>query len=93
MGDFECDECGKNEVDKPGEWCNECQEKARLENSEWEANWYNKSQLCQKCSYCWGPDPNDKCGFYKMPLSMVARKKKCKHFKEIDYSKEVFEDW
>jgi len=93
MGDFECDNCGKNSVDKPGKWCDDCQKREYYETQKYEAEWYSKSRKCQTCHNADGCDPTDKCIHYKMPLSMVARKKKCKHFKEIDYSKEVMEDY
>ena len=38
--------------------------------------------LCSTCGNAEGPYWNDKCSHYKMPLSMVYRKKKCKHYIE-----------
>lgn len=86
---YECAECGKNEVDKPGEWCSECQKQAEYEDQESEARWFAESRLCQRCACAWGPEPSDKCSAYNMPLWMIARKNKCKRFKEIDYSLEM----
>lgn len=39
--------------------------------------------LCIQCNNAEGPYSSDRCGHYKMPLFMVYRKNKCKHFKEI----------
>lgn len=94
---FECDNCGKNEVDQPGKWCNACQERERYEEEEAYGRWHNSAQLCMRCNNAWGPDSTDKCGAYNMPLWMVKRKRKCKYFKEIDdyYEREAeeFYDW
>ena len=38
--------------------------------------------ICNYCCNADGPDHNDKCGHYKMPLWMVVRKKKCKHYSD-----------
>ena len=38
--------------------------------------------LCVICSNAEGPYWSDKCSHYDMPLSMVHRKKKCKHYIE-----------
>jgi len=81
---YYCDECGKNPVDQYGSWCSECQQREYDLGMETEGRWYNRSALCQKCNNAWGPDPGDKCDAYKMPLNMVARKKKCKRFKPIE---------
>lgn len=42
--------------------------------------------LCSRCAHADGPYNNDRCMHYKMPLYMVYRIKKCKHFKEINYN-------
>lgn len=81
---FYCGNCGKNCVSKPGDWCDECQRRAFLDELAWEEEWYSESRLCQHCAFAWGPDPNDKCGAYNMPLYMVKRKYKCKYFKECE---------
>ena len=41
--------------------------------------------LCMTCGNANGPYNYDRCVHYDMPLYMVYRKKKCKHFKEIKY--------
>lgn len=45
--------------------------------------------LCMMCDHAEGPYNNDRCMHYKMPLYMVYRQKKCKHFKEINWSYEI----
>ena len=90
---YECDQCGKGSVDKPGDWCNECQQKAQWEYEEDQAQWFSSSAKCQQCSNAWGPDPGDHCSAYKMPLYMVKRKKKCKRFTEIDWSLETYDNF
>jgi len=79
---YPCDVCGKNLVDKFGEWCSECQDEQYFLGMESEAIWYGESQKCQMCGNAWGPDPSDDCEAYNMPLYMVKRKYKCKKFKE-----------
>lgn len=81
---FECDCCGKNSVDRPGDWCYECQEREFNKAIEDAGIWYNSSALCLICRNADGPEPSDKCNHYKMPLSMCKRKFKCKHFLEDD---------
>lgn len=41
--------------------------------------------LCMECNHAEGPYRNDICYTYNMPLYMVLRKKKCKHFKSWVY--------
>lgn len=79
---FECDNCGKNSVDQPGKWCSECQEREYYAQLENEGLWFSQSRLCQRCIYAWGPGSTDTCEIYNMPLYMVARKNKCKYFKQ-----------
>lgn len=79
---YDCDVCGKGSVDRPGKWCNECQEKEHILEMESQADWFNASRLCQICGNAWGPDSCDQCGAYHMPLYMVKRKYKCKKFKD-----------
>ena len=43
--------------------------------------------LCHECANSEGPYLSDDCSAYKMPLFMVRRKKKCKRFTPIDWSK------
>jgi len=79
---FDCDECGKNSVSRPGDWCPKCQESELHSYLNDQAQWFSQCALCLRCSYAWGAEPSDKCEIYGMPLYMVARKNKCKHFKE-----------
>ncbi len=79
---FECNCCGKGSVDKYGDWCSKCQEEEFHAELNSQSEWYSKSRLCQTCNNSEGPDWNDKCIVYNMPLYMVARKNKCKHYKE-----------
>ena len=79
---FECDNCGKNSVGMYGQWCSECQRKEYYAAQESEARWYSESSLCQQCDNAEGPDSSDQCIEYHMPLYMVKRKRKCKHFNE-----------
>ena len=73
-----------------GDWyCSECQQEEEWLQQEDEARWFASCRKCVECSNAWGPDPGDKCDAYKMPLYMVKRKKKCKRFKEIDWSLET----
>ncbi|MHA1291119.1 MAG: hypothetical protein ACTSQJ_00455 [Promethearchaeota archaeon] len=81
---FECDNCGKRCVDKPGDWCSECQFNLINVCLEGQAKWFSESRLCQECYYADGDDHIDLCRKYKMPLYMVKRKYKCKYFREID---------
>ncbi len=39
--------------------------------------------LCMKCDQVDGPGYGDLCYAYNMPLYMVGRKRKCKHFSDI----------
>ena len=87
---YDCDCCGKNPVDMYGKWCNECQQREQWLWEEDQARWFSQSAKCQQCSFAWGPDSSDLCGYYKMPLSMVKRKKKCKRFKEINWELEYY---
>ena len=80
---FDCDNCGKNAVEKFGSWCSECQQEEDFRSREAEALWFRSVALCMQCGNCWGPDPSDKCEAYNMPLSMVGRKRKCKKFYEM----------
>jgi len=90
---FECDNCGKNGVDKPGEWCSECQRRYEEDEQEAYGRWHNSAQLCMRCSHAEGPDSTDWCSAYTMPLWMVKRKFKCKNFKETDDYYECEADW
>jgi len=83
---FVCDNCGKNSVKNPGEWCSECQKREHYSDIEADAEWFGKSRLCQTCLNADGPYSNDKCIEYDMPLYMVARRNKCKHYKHDDGS-------
>lgn len=79
-----------------GDWfCSECQEEEEAYEHQAEANWYTASAKCQQCAYI--DDPYGNCEHYKMPISMVKRKKKCKHFKEYIPTDEDFHwddyDW
>jgi hypothetical protein len=38
--------------------------------------------LCLRCIYSTGIHSNDMCEWYNMPLKMVGKKKKCKHFEK-----------
>ena len=80
---FECENCGKGAVDKLGEWCYECQEYAYSDYIESEDKWFASSRLCQRCGFASGGGADDKCDKYNMPLYMVKRKNKCKHFKKV----------
>ena len=79
-----CDNCGKNGVSQYGNWCSECQEREEDAHRENDGRWYSQSALCQSCIYARGPDSSDQCGYYKMPLYMTARKRKCKHYESND---------
>jgi len=83
---YYCDNCEKNSVEQYGLWCSECREREAWSQEESDARWYSRSRLCQNCNNAWGPDPGDMCNAYKMPLDMVARKKKCKRFNPLLYS-------
>jgi len=66
-----------------GDWyCPECQKEEEIWCGEQESKWFSECALCLKCAFAEGPYSNDLCGYYKMPLYMVKRKHKCKHFKE-----------
>jgi hypothetical protein len=66
-----------------GDWyCSDCQKEEEYAYQESEARWYSQSALCQRCMYSNCGEFTDKCSEYNMPLYMVARKKKCKHYKE-----------
>lgn len=82
---YECGNCGKGLVDMPGKWCSECQEKEYYASMASESHWFNESALCQRCGNAEGPDSHDNCLAYNMPLYMVKRKRKCKHYKEYVY--------
>ena len=79
---FTCDCCGKGTVEKYGGWCSECQEEELHAELNSQSEWFSKCRLCLTCTNMEGPDWNDECNHYKMPIYMVARKRKCKHYKE-----------
>jgi len=80
---FDCCNCGKNSVNNYGSWCSECQQEEELHFLESQAEWHSRISLCLICQNASGCDSGDKCYVYNMPLYMVGRKKKCKHFKEF----------
>lgn len=84
---FSCNGCGA-ELNGTGDagYCNECSVSMNEGLQEAEAEWFASCRKCMECINAWGPDPGDKCSEYDMPLDMVKRKKKCKRFKEINYS-------
>lgn len=84
MNDFECDDCGKVSVDKPGDICSECQETNYMYEIQAVEEWCSSAALCLECYYVEGPDQSDLCGFYMMPLYMTKRKRKCKHYRPIN---------
>ena len=86
---FSCNGCG-GELIGSGDagYCGECSVAMNEGYEEAEARWFASCRKCMECANAFGPDPGDKCDAYDMPLSMVARKKKCKRFKEIDWSLE-----
>jgi hypothetical protein len=55
-------------------------------SEEYELNSYDDMEYGEKsyglCNSCANNDGEGKCDKYKMPLSMVQRKKKCKYFHE-----------
>ena len=53
-----------------------------MTETEDEAIWYSRSRLCQSCENAGGDDAGSYCDHYDMPLYMVARKYKCKHYDE-----------
>ena len=89
---FSCNGCGA-ELRGTGDagYCSSYSEKMNEGYEEAEARWFSKSRLCHMCGNAWGPDPCDRCDAYNMPLYMVARKKKCKRFKE--YVQQLLESY
>ena len=79
---FDCDQCGKNEVSKPGAWCNECQEKELYAQQASDELFYS---LMAKCLNCGCLEGLEECSEYRgMPLYFFRRQKYCKNFMPID---------
>ena len=79
---FLCNNCGVNLVDAPSTWCTECQRYEAEQDRIMEEAWFSRSALCQICANSSGPSGGDRCIIYDMPLHMVARKNRCKHYEE-----------
>lgn len=80
---YECPLCGK--IKSSPAYCRECNKEAYYAELDSRNIWYKQCQLCLRCDNALGDHPDDKCLAYEMPLYMVARKKKCKHFTEPDH--------
>ena len=86
---FVCNGCGSDLIGSgDAGYCSDCSVAMNEGYEEAEGRWFSSARKCMGCNNAWGPDPGDKCDAYKMPLYMVKRKKKCKRFKEIDWSLE-----
>jgi len=74
-----------------GDWyCSECQKEEEWMEQVYLGKIYEKQRLCHKCyNSDWEDELEGTCIVYKMPISLVGRKNKCKRFEPF---KEIWKD-
>ena len=73
---FECENCNAG-VNKIGDLCDKCLEDEMFAEHESLERRFAGAQLC---AICGNLDDLDRCTAYRMPLWMVKRKFRCKHY-------------